>query len=85
MLEQQLDTIIYHVRAGDSLSRIISNYYGSVSLQKRQAIVAQIQNDNPKVTNPHQIMPNQLLLIDILRGSLRRKTYPAFEHKQKTA
>ena len=65
MLEQQLDTIIYHVRAGDSLSRIISNYYGSVSLQKRQAIVAQIQNDNPKVTNPHQIMPNQLLLIDI--------------------
>ena len=65
MLGQQLDTIVYHVRPGDSLSRIISNYYGSVSPQKQQAIIAQIQKDNPKVTNPHQIVPNQLLLIDI--------------------
>ncbi len=39
MLGQQLDTIMYHVRPGDSLSRIIQRYYGAVSPQKRQAII----------------------------------------------
>ena len=65
MLEQQLDTIAYHVQPGDSLSRIINRYYGIVSPQKRQTIIQQIQRDNPRVSNPNHIVPNQLLFIDI--------------------
>ena len=65
MLEQQLDTIAYHVQPGDSLSRIINRYYGAVSPQKRQTIIQQIQRDNPRVSNPNHIVPNQLLFIDI--------------------
>lgn len=62
---QNLDTILYHVHPGDSISRIIARYYGTVSPQKRQAIIQQIQKDNPKVKNPDYIVPNQLLFIDI--------------------
>ena len=36
---QNLDTILYHVHPGDSISRIIARYYGTVSPQKRQAII----------------------------------------------
>jgi len=65
MLGQQLDSMAYHVLPGDSLSKIIKRYYGAVSPQRYQAIIKQIQHDNPKVTNPNHIKPNQLLLIDI--------------------
>jgi len=33
--------------------------------QRRQAIIQQIQADNPKVKTPNHIAPNQLLFIDI--------------------
>ncbi len=65
MLEQPLDTIAYHVQPGDSLNHIINRYYGAISAQKRQTIIQQIQHDNPEVSNPDHIVPNQLLFIDI--------------------
>lgn len=65
MLGKSLDTIVYQVRSGDSLSRIIKRYYGAVSPQKRQGIIQQIQQDNPKVKHPDRIKPSQLLFIDI--------------------
>ncbi len=65
MTKSQLDTIAYHVRPGDNLTRIINRYYGLVSPQKRQTIITQIQQDNPKVKNPDYITPNQLLMLDI--------------------
>ena len=59
------DTIFYHVRSGDSLSKIIKNYYGNVSPQQQQSIISRIQADNPHITNPNVIHPGQALLIDI--------------------
>ena len=59
------DTILYRVRAGDSLSRIIQRYHGSVTTQQRNAIISQIQADNPAVTNPNRIFVNQMLQISI--------------------
>jgi len=63
MLGQQLDSMAYHVLPGDSLSKIIKRYYGAVSSQRYQAIIKQIQLDNPKVTNPNHIKTNQLLIM----------------------
>jgi len=65
MEENKLDTIVYHIRPGDNLTRIIKRYYGAVTPQKRQTIITQIQQDNPKVKNPNHIIPNQLLTIDV--------------------
>ena len=59
------DTILYRVRAGDSLSRIIQRYHGSVTTQQRNAIISQIQADNPAITNPNRIFINQMLQISI--------------------
>ncbi len=36
------DTILYRVRAGDSLSRVIQHYHGSVTTQQRNALISQI-------------------------------------------
>lgn len=59
------DTILYRVKSGDSLNKIINNYYGKVSLQRRNEIIATIQADNPKLKNPDMIQANQLLQIEI--------------------
>lgn len=64
-----LDTILYRVHLGDSLSKIISHYYGPVSLQSQNNIISQIKADNPEITNPNLIYPGQSLVIDIPKKS----------------
>ncbi|HED16183.1 MAG TPA: LysM domain-containing protein, partial [Gammaproteobacteria bacterium] len=59
------DTILYRVRAGDSLSSIIQRYHGSVSAAQRKALISQIQADNSAVTNPNRIVIGQMLQISI--------------------
>ena len=61
----KLDTIFYDVRAGDSLSSIIKNYYGKVSLQQQKMIIENIMLENPEIINPNLIHPGQSLIIDI--------------------
>jgi hypothetical protein len=61
------DTVLYHVLPGDSLSKIITNYYGYVSPQQQKSIIGQIQADNPQIANPNVIHPGQVLLIDVPR------------------
>jgi len=57
-----------------------------VSPQKRQAIIAQIQKDNPRVKKPNHIVPNQLLFIDIppsyCAGPAEERATPAQKHQQ---
>ena len=55
----------YQVRPGDSLTNIISQYYGAVSATQRKEIISQIQADNPLITDPNRIHVNQLLRISI--------------------
>ncbi len=57
MLSSQLDTIAYQVQPGDNLTRIIHRYYGAISPQQRQSIIAQIQRDNTLVRNPATLYP----------------------------
>lgn len=64
-LSKSNDTIFYNVRPGDSISKIILRYYGPIPVQQQNAIISQIQADNPSVKNPNQIQPNQLLQISI--------------------
>jgi len=64
-LSKNNDTIFYHVRPGDSISKIIQRYYGPIPAQQRNAIISQIQADNPSLKNPNKIQPNQLLQISI--------------------
>ena len=59
------DTIIYNVKAGDSLHRIIKTYHGSISLQQQNDIVSKIMTDNPEIKNPNLIYSGQILIIDI--------------------
>lgn len=59
------DTILYHVQPGDSLSKIIRNYYGSVNPQLQNSIISQIKADNPQIIDPNKIFPGQAFLIDI--------------------
>lgn len=62
---KNFDTILYHVRLGDSLGAIIRHYYGPLSLEQQNAVIRQIQAENPEVTNPNLIYPGQALIIDI--------------------
>jgi len=64
-LSKNNDTIFYHVRSGDSISKIIQRYYGPIPAQQRNTIISQIQADNPSLKNPNKIQPNQLLQISI--------------------
>ena len=59
------DSVIYHVQPGDSLSKIIRYYYGTVGIPQQQAIIKEIIADNPYITNPNVIYPGQALIIDI--------------------
>jgi len=59
------DTIFYHVRSGDNLSKIIRRYHGAVTAQQRDEIINQIRIDNPHVSNPNKIYPDQLLQLNI--------------------
>lgn len=59
------ETIFYHVRPGDSLSKLIRRYYGQVSLQQQNEIIKRIQVENPEIKNPNLIYPGQSLVFDI--------------------
>ncbi len=59
------DTILYHVRSGDTLAKLIKRYHGSVNTIQRDSIIKQIQNDNPAIKNPNRIYPNQLLQLAV--------------------
>ena len=59
------DTIFYHVQPGDSLSKIIRHYYGSINPQQQNSIISQIRADNPQIADPNKIYPGQAFLIDI--------------------
>ncbi len=62
---QNLDTILYDVSTGDSLSAIIKKYYGNISPQQQQKIINTIMQENTELTNPNTIYPGQTLVIDI--------------------
>ncbi|HED16457.1 MAG TPA: LysM domain-containing protein, partial [Gammaproteobacteria bacterium] len=70
------DTILYRVRPGDSLSRIIQSYHGSVTTLQRNAIISQIRADNPGVTNPSRIYPDQLLQLSVPQQYCSASTHP---------
>jgi len=70
------DTILYRVRAGDSLSKIIKRYHGTVSAQQQKDLISQIQADNPSVTNPNSIFIGQMLQISIPPHSMTTASPP---------
>ena len=70
------DTILYRVRAGDSLSKIIQRYHGSVTTPQRDTIISRIQANNPAVKNPNRILPNQLLQISVPQQYCSASTHP---------
>jgi len=59
------DTILYRVKPGDSLNKVINHYFGTVSSQKRNQLIDDIVRKNSSLKNPNIIHPNQLLQIDI--------------------
>lgn len=75
--KNNLDTIFYDVRAGDSLSSIIKTYYGKVSLQQQKKIIENIMLENTEVKNPNIIHPGQTLVIDIPQQYNAMPGFPA--------
>ena len=59
------DTVLYRVKPGDSLNKIINHYFGTVTLQTRNELIDDIVRKNSALKNPNVIYPNQLLQIDI--------------------
>ena len=59
------DTILYRVKPGDNINKIINNYFGTVSPQKRKDITLTIISLNSSIKDPNVIHPNQLLQIEI--------------------
>lgn len=62
---QLMDTIVYRVKADDSLGAIIKHYYGNIPPDRQQAIIKLIQANNPDIKNPDRIYPNQLIKLEV--------------------
>ncbi len=62
---EKTTTLLYDIKPGDSLSKIIKQYWGVVAPQKREALVAQIMQENPEIQHPDRIYPGQVLVINI--------------------
>lgn len=57
------DTYYFHrVRPGDSLSRIIHDYYG-VNWTEMQPHIQTALKDNPEISDPDRIQPGQLVML----------------------
>jgi hypothetical protein len=59
------DTVFYQVKSGDSLSAIIKQYHGNISLQQQKSILNKILADNPEIKNPNVIYPGQIFALDV--------------------
>lgn len=64
-LKPEMDTVVYVVKPGDTLSNIIRHYYGPLPSAQQQALLRSVQAANPRITNPNQIWPNQLIKLDV--------------------
>ncbi len=54
--------IFHHVKAGDTLSSVIKEYYAD-SKQSIATMIKQVQIDNPNIQNPDRIQVGQLIAI----------------------
>jgi len=59
------DTVLYHVKSGDNLNKIIKHYFGSVTEQQRATILYSIQLNNQKLSDINKIYPNEIIQIDV--------------------
>ncbi|MCH8497405.1 MAG: LysM peptidoglycan-binding domain-containing protein [Marinobacter sp.] len=62
---QHYDTLLYRVKPGDTLHGILKRYHRGISEQALIPLVQQVQADNPKITNPDFILPDQLISLTI--------------------
>lgn len=62
---QNFDTLLYRVRPGDSLSRILYRYHTGLSESQLPLLIQQVKADNPSITNPDRIKPDQLISLKI--------------------
>ncbi|MCH8499622.1 MAG: LysM peptidoglycan-binding domain-containing protein [Marinobacter sp.] len=62
---QHYDTLLYRVKPGDTLHGILKRYHRGISEQALIPLVQQVQADNPKITNPDFILPDQLIKLII--------------------
>lgn len=54
----------YHVRQNDQLYVILRNHYGNAEfLRDRQAVVALVLRNNPKITDVDRIFPGQMIML----------------------
>lgn len=59
------DTLLYRVRPGDSLTKILKRYHSITDEKKLQALIRQVLEDNPSLENPDLIKPDQLIRLNI--------------------
>lgn len=62
---QTYDTLLYRVRPGDNLTRILKRYHITADETQLRALVHQVRKDNPGLTNPDLIKPDQLIRLNI--------------------
>lgn len=62
---QNFDTLLYRVRPGDSLSKILYRYHTGVNKAQLSLLIQQVQADNPFITDPDRIKPDQLISLKI--------------------
>lgn len=61
----EMDTVVYAVKPGDTLSGIVRHYYGPLPPTQHQELIRSIQAANPKINNPDRIWPGQLIKLDV--------------------
>lgn len=62
---QNFDTLLYRVRSGDSLSKILYRYHAGLNDAQLSLLIQQVQADNPTIINPDLIKPDQLIRLKI--------------------
>ncbi|MBK1851616.1 LysM peptidoglycan-binding domain-containing protein [Marinobacter sp. 1-4A] len=62
---QNFDTLLYRVRSGDSLSKILYRYHAGLNDEQLSLLIQQVQADNPSIINPDLIKPDQLIRLKI--------------------
>lgn len=60
-----LDTLLYRVRPGDSLTGLLKRYHPRANSERLQSLASEVTRENPDILHPDSISPGQLIQLRV--------------------